>query len=246
MSHEDILAYYKLEEETVRAYGQEALDTGDASWFVRSATDRYLGYKELGELPVQDWAIFGLRSLKQAITKLENISTSAKTRLQQDEKLDDQEETRLFRLLDLLEQRFMLIHNSLNAADTSNVGIQELIDVANEGDILCLRPGKNLRQRYLTLNETEPKHKCFKYIAKAVTKRLSKWEHPIRVEIALRTMLTVIPNLGHAVFMTMSIDPWGHTLVYHGLADAGEHLAIAVNGRLSLLLGASPSETAGL
>lgn len=87
------------------------------------------------------------------------------------------------------------------------------MEIANEDDILCLRPGKNLRQRYLTLKETESKHKCFKYIAKAVAKRLSKWEHPIGVEIALRTMLHMIPNLEPSVCAKMSIDACGPVLV---------------------------------
>lgn len=81
MCHEDIRAFYKLEEETVVAYEKEVLDNGDASCFVRWATDRYLGYKESGELPVREWATFGLRSVKKVITKLEDITTSGRIRL---------------------------------------------------------------------------------------------------------------------------------------------------------------------
>lgn len=124
MCHEDIRAYYKLEEETVRSYARDLLETGDASWFVRWATDRYLGFKQSKELPVQEWATFGLRSLKKVIIKLENITMWTKGLLQQDKALKSEDEDHFLELLELLQQSFMLTHNSLKTEGTSNVGIQ--------------------------------------------------------------------------------------------------------------------------
>lgn len=63
-------------------------------------------------------------------------------------------------------------------------------------------------------------------------KRSKDWHQPLRLEIALQTMLKALPQLEDAVIRKMKMgDVWGPILVRHGMGDAATKLTAALKER---------------
>jgi hypothetical protein len=63
-------------------------------------------------------------------------------------------------------------------------------------------------------------------------KQSKDWHQPLRLEIALQTMLKALPHLEDAVIRKMKmVDAWGPILVRHGMRDAATKLTAALKER---------------
>jgi hypothetical protein len=63
-------------------------------------------------------------------------------------------------------------------------------------------------------------------------KQSKDWHQPLRLEIALQTMLKALPQLEDAVIRKMKmVDAWGPILVRHGMGDAATKLTAALKER---------------
>jgi hypothetical protein len=144
-------------------------------------------------------------------------------------------------LMILLTQRFGCTERSLEITANSCVGVDELLNIANESDIICTRTDINLRLSYSIMKDTQglPHHVCYRAISRRLVERLEERKLAIPVDNALRVMLKVIPELDELIVESLSLDNWYETLNSHGLDMEATALATAMNDRPACPSGAS-------
>lgn len=102
--------------------------------------------------------------------------------------------------------------------------------------------GINLVKSYynMRMKQSRPQHICFKAIFPAVVERLKSSKHSLRVENALRTMLTAVPHLDLVTIEQLGAETWAQTLVRHGMGVENTQLTNALMERRTKLAGMNP------
>jgi hypothetical protein len=130
-----------------------------------------------------------------------------------------------------LQQCFDLLHESLCSKPGSRLGLQELIATAREVEIAGGAAFQKMREDGFALHADPHAIPSCPIMSNAIFEQLNDWHHPLRLEIALVTMLDALPKLEDPLFWKVDVEAWGPILVGHGLEDSATKLATAINER---------------
>lgn len=147
--------------------------------------------------------------------------------------LKDGETVRFNDLHCLLAECFYYVEESLKITPNSRAGVDQLRKIiANETDIVFMFHDAEVRLRveYMILEQTLSRHDCFKQIAAVVIDRLGLVGCALPIELALRVMLEVIPDLDASTLQKVSFEDWYSTLNRHGMDSDAKALATALKG----------------
>jgi hypothetical protein len=235
-------AQYGLELEDIRLRYEDAIRTGQTSSFVRWSTRQLLKISGSSEVREAKWTPLILEAMGDSITQLEH-ATIAEHAYMHEKGLLQAEVSRFRELASLLQQCFDLLYNSLCSKSGSRIGMRELLIASYEVDIAGGAAVNNLRNQSLPLYDHPHAPQTARTVGRAFLEDLNDSHHPLRLEIALNTMLDALPKLEDAVFWTMEVDAWGPILVRHGMEDSATKLAAALNERRTDVLRQSVART---
>jgi hypothetical protein len=238
----ELRAQYGLELQDIRLRYQDAINTGQTSSFVRWTTRQLLKFSGSSEVREAKWTPLILEAMEDTIAELEH-ATIAEHAYMHEKGLLQAEVGRFRELASLLQQCFDLLFNSLCSKSGSRMGLRELLIASYEVDIAGGAAVKNLRNQSLPPHDHPHAPQTARIVGLAVLEDLNDSHHPLRLEIALNTMLDAIPKLEDAVFRTMEVNTRGPILVRHGMEDSATKLAAALNERRTAAIRQSVART---
>lgn len=219
---------YDYDVETVEGWQREAV-SDDGVWFVRWVTDHLLRFKMSRKVTQYVWASWILIELESFMNDLDKMTVEADNAIIRDG-LQDTEATRFNDMLSLLEQMFNFTRESLQKTPGSRFGMDELLNIANESDIVCLGHDFSLHLTYRTMRQTQrlAPGVCFKVIAGHVIARLRERKYSLPVDNAVLIMLQVIPQLDWYTLSDIDLIDWFETLRKYGFAANADTLEVAI------------------
>jgi len=220
---------YRYDVKTARQWYNEAVVNNSPVWFARWATDHLLNFLISGRVSNNTWTTWYLMELSDVMDDFEKATESFDQAIING-RLQEVEATRFDELLNLLTECFSYTEQSLKETRDSNTGIEELLGIANESDIVCLQNDLNLRLTYRDMRQTQclPRHVCFRVISGHVIERLKARKHSVPVDNALRNMLKVIPELDEYILSKIPLEDWYATLKKCGFAVNAATLAMGI------------------
>ena len=207
-----------------------AVFSGETSSFVRFATTEIIKFGKSGDVQEAKSTHFALEALKPVITELQRVATREERYVMKKDLLRA-EVARFHELADLLQQCFDFVYDSLCSQPRSKKGVGEIGIVAQEVDFAGGTKVQQLRHLSRAMKKGASASDSFRLVSTAAIEHLKDWHHPLRLEIALSTMLEALPKLEDAVFWKMKVDAWVPILVRHGMEDSATKLAAALNQR---------------
>jgi hypothetical protein len=221
---EELRVGYDLDLPTIHRTHQEATESGEMNVFVRWTTDKLLEFSGTSEVREANITNSILEAMKGTIAELQHATVVEDASIQ-DKGLPQADVARFRELSRLLRQCFDLLCDSLSSEPGSRLGTQELVRVAREIDFVGGPAVEKVRKHGSALHEP----RSARVVSNAILEQLNEWHHPLRLEIALSTMLEALPKLEESVFRKMKVDAWRLTLVRHGMEDDATTLATALN-----------------
>jgi hypothetical protein len=216
----DILDYYS-----------EAVSSGETSPFVRFATTELIKFRASGDVQEAKSTHFALEALRPVADELK-LMTTREQRYVMEKGLLQAEVARFHELADLLQQCSDLVYESLCSKPDSVKGIAQIRIIRGEVE---LAGGSTIKQHLRDLNPAKKNKASINgsvlLLSTGAIEQLKSWHHPLRLEIALSTMLEALPKLEDAVFWKMKVDAWVPILVRHGMEVSATKLAAALNER---------------
>jgi hypothetical protein len=226
-SREELRTRFRLEVQDIDNFHARAIRSGDTSWFVRWVTDQLLIFRASDNEQETRVVHLALEMLRPVIDELERKSTLEQNFVQF-KGLLEAEVDRFDELGSLLQQTFDLIHESLCLDPGSMTGTKEIVtathemDIAYGGRVAAVREHSSFQRDKASISDS------FRIVSTAAMEQLYEWHLPLRLEIALSTMLEVLPKLEKSVFSKININAWGQVLVRHGMQKAATDLTAAV------------------
>lgn len=234
---EELRAEYDVELPKVHHLYQEAIEDGEIWNFVRWTTHKLLYFSASSEVREAKTTHFILEAMKGTVTELQN-ATIVEHAWIQDKELLQAEVGRFRELGSLLQQCFDLLCDSLSSKPGSRLETRALVVATREIDIAGGLAVHKVRSHGALLHDPA----SARIVSSAILEQLNEWHHPLRLEIALGTMLEALPKLEDAVFWKINVDAWGPILVRHGMEDDATRLAAAVNERRTAAVGLSSAK----
>jgi hypothetical protein len=196
-------------------------------WWV---TDYLLIFTAYNEKQQERLVQFALEKLEPVTAELVRMTTLEEVSLQ-NKSLLKAEVDRFHELGSLLQQSFDLIHESLCLNPGRKTGTKEIVTAIHEMVIAVGEKVRAVREYSSFRQDGAPISDAFRIVSTAAMEQLNEWHLPLRLEIALSTMLEALPKLEDSVFSKMDIHAWGPILVRHGMQKSVTNLAAAVNER---------------
>lgn len=234
---EDVRAEFELNVPALHGLYHESIKTKSISWFVRWTTDKLLKFRATSEVHEAKSTHFILKVMKDVIPEFQR-ATLAEQAYILDKGLLQAEVVRFRELSGLLQQCFDSTHASLSSREESWQGVKELVVVASEVDIAGGIKDEEVRSHVFSLRDRAiANSESFRVVSSAILKQLNDWHYPLRLEIALNTMLEVLPKLEESLFWKMTfLDSWGPILVSHGMGSSATKLAASVHERRTAVI----------
>ena len=138
---------------TVHQWYGDAIKNG-AVWFIRWATDQILKFRLSGNVSDVEWAEHVQDGLKFIMKEIEGLTIETDNRISLNG-LKEAEAIRFNDLLSILVECFSYTRRSLEITPNSRIGVDELLRIANESDIVCMRSDINLRLSYAAMREAQ-------------------------------------------------------------------------------------------
>jgi hypothetical protein len=224
---EQLRIEFNIQLSDIHNFYTSAIRSGETSWFVRWVTDRLIRFCSSGDVRGEEFTHAALETLKPVVEQLQRITVLEQVFIQNKELL--QAEVERFReLADLLQRSFNLVNESLRLNPDARAEIEEVVIAIHEIDIAGGERVRAVREHSFLLRDRAPTSLSFRIVSTAAIEQLNQWHHPLRLEIALRTILGALPKLEDTVFRSMKVDAWGPVLVRHGMEDSAAKLAAAL------------------
>ena len=219
-----MIRQYGYDVRTVDHWLKEAL-SGDGVWFARWATDQLLKFKMSNKVTDYVWASWVLLQLKDVMDYFQRVTVEADNVIARDG-MQDTEAKRFDDLFSLLEEIFNSTREFLRTTPKSRVGIEELLSIANESDIVCMGNDFSIRLTYRDMRNTQrmSRSACYKVISGHLVARLRARKHCVPVENAIRIMLQVIPQLDWETLRHIHFGDWCEMLTNYGFAAYADSL----------------------
>lgn len=148
-----MIRQYGYDVRTVDHWLKEAL-SGDGVWFARWATDQLLKFKMSNKATDYVWASWVLLQLKDVMDYFQRVTVEADNVIARDD-MQDTEAKRFDDLFSLLEEMLNSTREFLRTTAKSRVGIEELLSIANESDIVCMGNDFSIRLSYRDMRNTQ-------------------------------------------------------------------------------------------
>lgn len=227
----------------VDAWHQDAIGC-DGVWFVRWVTDHILNFLTTRRVTDYVWAAYIVMHLSDVMEELQAKTVEADKAIS----LKGQKEveaTRSNNMLSLLEDLFKRTEDALRSDGDSHVGMDELLWIANEADIICMQTDLNLQLTYASMKKEQnlERHICFKVIFGHLINRLEKRNHSLPVDNAVKIMLRVIPRLDEYTVSMIPLQKWRSTLKKYGFAVHADTLTVGIAIEPHLRSGAATPES---
>lgn len=219
-----MIRQYGYDVRTVDHWLKEAL-SGDGVWFARWATDQLLKFKMSNKVTDYVWASWVLLELKDVMDYFQRVTVEADNTIARDG-MQDTEAKRFDDLFSLLEEMLNSTREFLQTTPKSRVGIEELLSIAHESDIVCMGNDFSIRLTYRDMRNTQrmSRSACYKVISGHLVARLRARKHSVPVENAIRIMLQVIPLLDWETLQHIHFGDWCETLTNYGFAAYADTL----------------------
>jgi hypothetical protein len=227
LSREELRTPFRLEVQDIDNFHARAIRSGDTSWFVRWVTDQLLIFRASDNEQETRVVHLALEMLRPVIDELERKSTLEQNFVQF-KGLLEAEVDRFHELGSLLQQCFDLIHQSLCLDPGSKTGTKEIVTATHEMDIAYGARVAAVREHSSFQRDKASISDSFRIVSTAAMEQLYECHLPLRLDIALSTMLEVLPKLEKSVFSKININTWGQILVRHGMQKAATDLTAAV------------------
>jgi hypothetical protein len=235
LSREELRTQFRLEVQDIDNFHARAIRSGDTSWFVRWVTNQLLIFRASDNEQETRVVHLALEMLRPAIDELERKSTLEQNFVQF-KGLLEAEVDRFHELGSLLQQTFDLIHGSLCLDPSSKTGTKEIVTPTHEMDIAYGARVAAVREHSSFQRDKASISDSFRIVSTAAMEQLYEWHLPLRLVIALSTMLEALPKPERSVFSKININAWGSILVRHGMQKSVTNLTTAVSERRAVLV----------
>jgi hypothetical protein len=227
---EQLRTTFSLELSDIHNFYTSAIRSRETSWFVRWVTDRLIRFGSSGDVREEEFTHAALETMKPVVEELQH-TTILEQAFVQNKGLLQAEVERFRALQDLLQRSFNLVNESVRLNPDAGAGIQEFVIAVHEMDIAGGERVRAVREHSFLLRDRAPTSLSFRIVSTAAIEQLSQWHHPLRLEIALRTILGALPKLDDTVFRSMKVHAWGQVLIRHGMEDSATKLSAALEER---------------
>lgn len=230
---------YDHDVETVRMWRREAVYDGGVH-LVRWVTDHMLEFMTSDRVAKYVWGSYVVMQLSDIMDEIQEMTAQIDNIITRDGQ-KEVETTRFNAMLTLLEDLFGFTQETLQRTGNSHIGIQELLSIARETDIIRTCSDFNLCMTYADMEHVQGVERpvCFQVISGHVIYRLKLTNHSIPVDNAVRIMLKVIPQLDEYTLNKIPMEDWCATLRRYGFAASADKLVAAINGEDLLQSGAA-------
>jgi hypothetical protein len=221
---------YDYDVETVRMWRREAVYDGGVH-FVRWVTDHMLEFMTSDRVAKYVWGSYVVMQLSDIMDEIQQMTVEIDNIISRKGQ-KEVETTRFNTMLTLLEDLFGFTQEALQRTGNSHIGIQELLSIARETDIIRTRSDFNLCMIYADMEHVQGVERpvCFQVISGHVIYRLKMTNHSLPVDNAVRIMIKVIPQLDGYTLSKIPLEDWYATLERYGFAASADKLVAAVNG----------------